>query len=226
VTDLLERIRSKRALVGIIGQAFLGLYYSTVLIPQSLVPGSLTAAQLTDLAVRYHDVIFLDAWLQAIGSLLSVVFFVGLVKLSGAENRFAGLMTIIASTVLLVVALGDVTFTVAAAQAASIGHTETAQVAFDFVAGPAEAFDYTFLVAPAPFLILSLGTVLLSSDILPRVFGYIALALGVAFVGGGLASIFSPLCGTAGVAFEAVQLGQVVWIMASGATVIARAVRA
>jgi hypothetical protein len=51
---------------------------------------------------------------------------------------------------------------VAAANAASVGHDATIAVAFDFVGGAAEAFDYAFLFVPAPALILSLGVVLLS----------------------------------------------------------------
>jgi hypothetical protein len=187
------------------------------LVPSSLITGSATAAQLTALATQYHSAIFLDAWLQGVGALLSVVFFVALVHLSGAGSRFAGWMVMIASTSLLAAALGDVIFTVAATNAAMAGHAATAQVAFDFVAGPTEAFDYGFLFVPAPSVILSLGAVLLGSGILPRVLGY--LALGVAFLALGLASILSPLSGMTGVVFEVVfevvQLCQVLWVVAS-----------
>ena len=62
---------------------------------------------------------------------------------------------------MLAVALADVTFMVAAVNAAILGHMETTKVAFDFIAGPGEAFDYTFIFVPAPFLVTSVGFVLL-----------------------------------------------------------------
>ena len=42
-------------------------------------------------------------------------------------------------------------------------------------------FVHVFPVAPAPLVYLSLGAVLLGSDVLPRRFGHLALLLGAAF---------------------------------------------
>ena len=46
-------------------------------------------------------------------------------------------------------------------------------------------------IGPAPLIFLSLGTVLRGSLILPRVFGYLALALGIAFEVVGLVGLFT-----------------------------------
>src|SRR5580704_7240648 len=143
------------AIAGIIGQCCLSIYFSGILVPKELITVLSSGTQLNELITKHQSAIFLDAWLMGIGSLLSVIFYVGLVHISGAILRFSGLLTIIASAVVFAIALLDVTFMVAAANAAILGHTDTLKVALDFVAGQGEAFDYTFIFGPAPMLITS-----------------------------------------------------------------------
>ena len=164
------------AVAGIMGQCFFSIYFSGILVPKELLTSLNSVPELSEIITKHQSAIFLDAWLMGIGSFLSVIFYVGLVYTSGTPVRFSGWLTIIASTAVLAVALVDVTFMVAAANAAILGHTDTMKVAFDFVAGPGEAFDYTFIFGPAPVLITSIGFVLLRSDIIPRFFGYAAIA--------------------------------------------------
>ena len=116
---------------------------------------------------------------------------------------------------MLAVALVDVTFMVEAANAAILGHTDTTKVAFDFIAGGGEAFDYTFIFGPAPMLIASIGVVLLRSDIIPRFFGYAAIAVGIMFFIAGLLSIFYPRASAITIVFEIVQLSRVIWVLSS-----------
>lgn len=115
---------------------------------------------------------------------------------------------------MLAVALADVTFMVAAVNASILGHTETTKVAFDFIAGPGEAFDYTFIFVPAPLFITSIGFVLLRSDIVPRFFGYTAIVVGMMFFIAGIISIFYPHAAAIVTVFEIVQLSRVVWLLA------------
>ena len=203
------------AIAGIIGQCFLSIYFSGILVPKELITVLTSVTQLSDLVTRHQSAILLDAWLMGIGSFLSVIFYVGLVYISGAIIRFSGLLTIIASAAVLAVALVDVTFMVAAANAAILGHADTTRVAFDFVAGPGEAFDYTFIFGPAPMLITSIGIVLLRSDIVPHFFGYAAIAVGVMFFIAGLLSIFYPRAGAITTAFEIVQISRGIWVLTS-----------
>jgi hypothetical protein len=135
-----------------------------------------------------HVAIFWDAYLQGIGSLLSIIFFIRLAYLSGSGSRFFGWMVMTTSSVILSISLLDVTFTVAAVNSALARHSETLRVTFDFIAGSTEAFDYTFLFVPAPLLIISLGIVLINSDLLPRVMGYTAIVIGLSFIVIGLIS--------------------------------------
>ena len=201
------------AIAGISGQCFLSIYFSGILVPKELITVLNSVTQLRDLVTRHQSAILLDAWLMGIGSFLSVIFYIGLVYISGAIVRFSGLLTIIASAAVLAVALVDVTFMVAAANAAILGHADTTRIAFDFVAGQGEAFDYTFIFGPAPMLITSIGIVLVRSDIVPRFFGYAAIAVGVMFFIAGLLSIFYPRASAVTTTFEIVQMSRGIWVL-------------
>lgn len=210
------------AFCGIGGQCALGVYYSGALVPSALLRGTDTPSSLVALVASHRGGVMVDAWLQCVGALLSVIFFLGLVHLASATRQFAGRMTAVVASVMLAVAILDATFVVAGANAASLQHDATTVVAFDFVAGAPEAFDYAFLFVPAPALIISLGVVLLGSDVLPRFFGFTAIGIGVAFVGVGVAALTSPLSGPTGTAFLTVQLIQVLWIMIAALTLVGR----
>ncbi len=203
------------AIAGITGQCFLSIYFSGVLVPKELMTVLASETKLSDLISKHESAILLDAWLMGIGSFLSVIFYVGIVYISGAIIRFSGLLTIIASSAVLAVALMDVTFMVEATNAAILGHTDTTKVAFDFVGGGGEAFDYTFIFGPAPVLITSIGIVLLRSDIIPRFFGYAAIAVGIMFFIAGLLSIFFPRASAITIVFEIVQLSRGIWVLTS-----------
>ena len=208
------------ALSGICGQLALGVYYSGSLVPHQLIIDDLTTSQLVELITHNQAAIFWDAYLQGIGTLLSVIFFIRLVYLSGAGSRFSGWLVIIISSVILSISLVDVTFTVLTVTAALAGHTETMRIAIDLITGSTEAFDYTFLFVPAPMLIISLGIVLLTSKLLPRLLGYLAILIGIAFVVVGLSSLFYTLNGSLGTAFEIVQLLQLLWVIASAVFIL------
>jgi hypothetical protein len=201
------------AIAGIMGQCFLSVYFSGILVPKELIATPNSGTQLSDLVTKHRSAIFLDAWLMGIGSFLSVIFYLGLVYVAGAIVRFSGLLTVIASAAVLAVALVDVTFMVAATNAAILGHTDTTKVAFDFVAGGGEAFDYTFIFGPAPILLTSIGAILLRWPIIPRFFGYAAIAVGVMFFIAGLVSIFYSRGSTITIVFEIVQLSRVIWVL-------------
>jgi hypothetical protein len=208
------------ALSGIFGQLALGVYYSGILVPRQLMSGDATMQRVTEIIAPNQVAIFWDAYLQGIGSLLTVIFFIRLVYLSGFGSRFSGWMVLITSSVILSIALLDVTFTVAAVNSALAKHTETLRVTFDFIAGSTEAFDYTFLFIPAPVLIISLGAVLVKSNLLPRVFGYMAIVIGFAFIIVGVISLFKTLAGFNGMAFEVVQIIQVMWVLTAAVFIL------
>ncbi len=208
-----RRFRILAAVCGIVGVVALGVYYSEVLVP--IPPASVTADQLTDLVTRYHNAVLLDAWLQAIGSLLTVVFFLAIAYMAGGVGRFAGWMTILAAAVTLAMSLSEGTFSIAIAEATANGHPATALTSFDLT----NVFIHVFLIVPAPALFLSVGALLLGSSVLPRVFGDLALALGVAFEILGLAGLFST---TAVAVAVFLLMGQELWVAAAAITLMLR----
>src|SRR5215472_16826330 len=124
------RIRILVALCGILGTAALGVYFGAA---PPLPPADATVAQVATAATQYHDQWLLGAWIQAIGALLSVVFFVALVHLGGGAARLAGSLTFIGSAVLLTVTLIEGAFTIDIAEAAANGHAATALSSYDLM---------------------------------------------------------------------------------------------
>jgi hypothetical protein len=99
-------------------------------------------------------------------------------------------MTLIASTLILVIGHVENLFTLTAVVTAQREHIETAMLAFDFAAGN-RAFGTLFYMVAVPALYLSLGSVLRGSNVLPQVFSYLAIALGIGFEIVGFAGSFS-----------------------------------
>jgi hypothetical protein len=63
------------AICGILGTALLGTYFGVGFsIGLAQLPPDVTTAQVVSVATQYHNMWFLGAWLQATGSLLSVIF--------------------------------------------------------------------------------------------------------------------------------------------------------
>jgi hypothetical protein len=206
-----QQTRILAAFSGILGIILLGVYF---LAAPPLPPADATVAQVTSVATQYHNAWLLGAWLQATGSLLSVVVFLALVHMAGGAARLAGTLTLLGSAVLLGVTLIEGVFTIDLAQATANGHPATALSSYDLIG----VFIHIFPLAPAPIIFLSLGAVLLGSRILPGVFGYLALALGIAYEIVGFVGLFTtPI-------LTLVVLGlQSLWVVAAAITLVARA---
>src|SRR5258707_6973302 len=202
------------ALCGILGIVLLGVYFGVgFAFGLAQLPPDATIAQVVRVATQYHDAWFLGAWLQATGSLLSVVFFLALVHRAGGAARLAGMLTILGSAVLLAVVLIERVFTIDLAQAAANGHQVTSLTSFDIMT----VFTHIYPLAPAPVIFLALGTILLGSRLLPRVFGYLALGLGIAFEIVGLVGLF-----TTPVLTLVVLVLQSLWVLAAAITLLVR----
>jgi hypothetical protein len=162
--------------------------------------------------VQHHTTIVLGGWLQGIGSLLTVLFALALVHLAGATHRFAGWATLLAGAAILLVSLVEVTFYLAAAEAAVDGDVPTGTIANALI----KAVQHVFLIAPA--LLLPVGAVLLRSRVLPRGFAYLALALGGALQVLGLVGLFGAMQSVV----DLLLIVQGGWFLAAAATLLAR----
>ena len=194
--------RLAAALCGILGAVT--LVSSFVINPAP--PASFTLAQLRDFAVQHHNGMVVGAWLQGIGSLLLVLFALALVHLAGATHQFAGWVTLLAGTAILMVSLVEVTFYLGAVQAAESGDLTSGIVSNALI----KAVQHVFLITPA--LLLPVGVVLLGSSVLPRTFAYLALAMGGALQIVGLVGLFGVLQPT----IDVLLIVQSLWFVAAG----------
>ena len=202
------------ALCGILGTILLGLYFGIGFsIGLAQLPPSVTLAQELSVARQYHNLWFLGTWLQATGSLLSVVFFLALVQRARAVTRLAGLLTILGCAALLAVVLIEGVFTIGLA-AAAVNGQQTASLTFFVIM---TVFTYLDPIVPAPVIFLALGTILLGSHLLPRVFGYLAFILGIAFAVVGLVGLFT----TSLLTIVVLSL-QALWVLAAAITFLFR----
>jgi hypothetical protein len=196
-----------------LGVAALGVYFGAA---PPLPPADASVAQVTSAATQFHNSWLLGAWLQATGSLLSVIFFLALVHMAGGASRLAGTLTILGSAVLLAVVLSEGVFTMDLAQAAANGHAQTALTSYDIMG----VFIHIYPIAPAPLIFLSLGVVLIGSHMFPAWLGYLALGLGGAYATVGLVGLFTtPI-------LTLLVLGlQALWILAAAVTLLVQAGR-
>lgn len=209
-----QQTRILIAVCGILGTILLGLYFGVGFsVGLAQLPLDSTAAQVVSIGREYRSLWFLGTWLQATGSLLSVVFFLALVQRAGRTASLAGLLTIVGSAVLLAVVLVEGVFTIDLAQAAVSGHPTTSLASFDIMS----VFTYVYPIVPAPVIFLALGTILLESRLLPRAFGYLAFGLGVAFAVVGLVGLFT----TSLLTIIVLSL-QALWVLAAAITLLVR----
>jgi hypothetical protein len=202
------------AISGVVGIVFLGLYFGVgAAVGLGTLPPGASTAQVLHVATQYHNLWLLGAWLQAMGSLLSIIFFLGL---AGGATRLAGTLTLLGSAVLLGVVLIEGVFTIDLAQAAADGHQATSISSFDLMT----VFTHIYPIVPAPLIFLSLGIILIGSRLLPRIFGSLALGLGCLYAAVGLVGLFtSPI-------LTLIPLGlQSLWILAAAIALLSRSGR-
>ncbi len=201
------------AVSGIVGPIALAVYFATPWLVNWPM-GSVTSEQLATFAGHNRNLFFLGAWFQGVGTLLSVLFFVGIVQLARATNHLAGLLALAASAVLLALSLVEGAFLMTVPLAVASGHTATAQTTFDL---STISFVHVFPIVPVPTVLFALGAVILGSKLLPRSVGAAALAIGAAFEIVGFAALFND-------AFVIPIIGllvvEAVWIIAAALSLL------
>ena len=108
----------------------------------------------------------------------------------------------------MMVSLIEITFYIG-----TLYSTTTALISLDLI----HAAQHLYFIVAAPALFLPLGATILDSHVLPRVFGYLALALGAAFAILGIVFLYSLILPTAVLAFAGVQT---FWWLAAALTLI------
>ena len=173
-------------------------------------PSGATSAQLIQFCQEHYAAVLWGAWLQAVGASLIVLFAMALVHLAGAALRFAGWMTLWGATVLMTVNLIEITFYMSAL-------FPDPPILPSISLRVINAVQHLYFIVAAPALFLPLGIVLVNSRVLPRLFGYLALILAIAFAGLGIIFLLALTLPSAVTTFAAVQA---LWWLAAAITLI------
>ena len=195
-------------LSGVCGVVLLGLSFA---INNGPAPGA-TSAELADFAQQNYAKILWGAWMQAVGPVLIVLFAFVLIHLAGATQQLAGWMTFFGATILMTVSLTEITFYISAL------YRDPAimpSVSLNLIS----AVQHLYFIVAAPALFLPLGIVLVRSRVLPKLFGYLALALAAIFAALGGIFLLRLTLPDAVTAFAGVQA---LWWIAAAITLIAR----
>ena len=176
-------------------------------------PPGISSPELIKFGHEHYAAVLWGAWLQAVGPVLIVILALALVHLADATQQLAGWMTLFGASVLMTVSLIEITFYISALNAdPALMPPVSLNVIF--------AVQHLFFVVAAPSLFLPLGFVLLRSPVLPRVFAYLALAIGIIFALLGVVFLLRLRLPDAITALGGVQA---LWWLAAGIALIARA---
>jgi hypothetical protein len=173
------------SLCGLVGTISLTIYFSAPFNFMPLPPPNATATQVFEFGLKYHSIILLDTWLQQFGTILSVIFALGLVDLAGTASTLAGKLTLLASAIITCLSLAEGTFALGALQSGDNGHLEAALTCYELT----NTFIHIFLLAPSLFLML--GFALRKSIVLPKIFICSAIILGILFQSLGVIALFN-----------------------------------
>ena len=175
-------------------------------------PPDPSSAELVKFGQQHFATILWGAWLQAVGPVLIVIFAFALVHLAGATQRLGGWMTFFGATILMTVSLIEITFYISALNP---DPAMMPSISLRLI----YAVQHLYFIVAAPTLFVPLGIVLVRSNVLPRVFGYLALLLATAFAALGVIFLLSLTLPGPVTAFAGVQA---LWWLAAGITLIAR----
>jgi hypothetical protein len=173
-------------------------------------PADATAEQLVLFGRENFATVLAGAWLQAVGPFLIIVFAFALVRLANAVSTLAGMLTLLGGTVLMLVSLVEVGFYITAlVPDPALGAGALGLISVDII----HALQHLYFIVAAPSLFIPLGFVLLASDVLPRVFGIVAVALGTLFGVVGAMTLWALVLPNAVLALAGIQT--VWWIAAA-----------
>ena len=196
------------ALAGIVGVLMIGSSFGINTGP----PLNATNQQLIEFARLHGHEVMKGAWLQAVGPVLIVFFALSIVHLAGAGNKLSGWMTLLGSSILIMVSLTEVVCYIMALfpvpeTMGAIGNNT------------GHAVQHLYFIVAAPSLFLPLAFVILDSKVLPRVFGYLAIFLALAFIIDGITSLYKLVLSPLDTSLAGVQA---LWWFGAAISLIAR----
>lgn len=179
-------------------------------------PAGANSTQLANFAQQNYARILWGAWMQAIGPVLIVLFAFFLVHAARATQQIAGWMTFFGASVLMTVSLIEITFYISALFP---DPPVMPSISLNFIA----AVQHLYFMIAAPALFLPLGLILITSDVLPKAFGYLALGLAATFLVLSGVFLLHLILPDGVTAFGAIQA---LWWLAAAVTLVIRAPKA
>ena len=204
------------AAAGVAGPLLLAAYFAAPALAGWPYAGA--SPEVLSAYARSHALLFYaGGWLQATGAVLSVLFFMALLHLTGRRDHAAARVVYVGGAVLLGVVLIEAALLEAVPMAAANGDRSTVAVTFALSNG---VFARIFPLAPAPMVFAGIGLALPGTALLPAPMVTAALVIALLFVLAGVAAIF----GTAGLILAIVMsIVEAVWILSAGLAVAAKA---
>lgn len=145
-----------------------------------------TGPQLLAFGQAHYTQILAGAWMQAVGTVLCIVFAVSIVHLNRATSRFSGWMTLYGGTLLATTSLVEVGFYLSATTGV---YPDIALISLDLI----HALQRLYFIVTATAIFFPLGIVILNGRALPKAFGYAALLVAVTFTTLGILGFFFQL---------------------------------
>lgn len=146
-------------------------------------PEGASYEQLIAFGHQYYASILWGAWLQTIGPFLIILFAFSLVFLSGAVQTLAGWMVFFGACVLMTISLIEITFYIAVLFK---DPPEGSLFGLNII----YAVQHLYFIIGAPALFIPLGIVLGNSNILPKLFSWLAIGIGIFFGTLGIVFLF------------------------------------
>ncbi len=207
-TNSIKRMCIAGGVSGICGVVLLGLSFAINNGP----PPEATYAELVNFGQQNYAEILWGAWMQAVGPVLIVLFAFSVVYLSRATQKISGWMTFFGAAILMSVSLIEITFYISALYRDPV---TMPSISLNIIS----AVQHLYFIVAAPAMFLPLGVVLVSSQVLPKLFGYLALILGAVFALLGMIFLLSLTLPAWVTAFGAVQA---LWWFAAAVALIVR----
>ncbi|HXB30508.1 MAG TPA: hypothetical protein VNW49_11850 [Puia sp.] len=175
-------------------------------------PEGASYEQLIAFGHQYYASILWGAWLQTIGPFLIILFAFSLVFLSGAGQTLSGWMVFFGSGVLMTISLIEITFYIA------VLFKDPPQGSL-FGLNIIYAVQHLYFIIGAPAVFIPLGIVLRNSNVLPRLFSWLAIGMGIFFGILGIVFLFHLILPVWVTAIAGVQA---FWWLASSIIVVVR----
>jgi hypothetical protein len=168
------------ALAGLVGTLL--LIGSFVINPG--LPSDATLAEAVAFGRQHASTILLGGWMQGLGSVLSVLFAVGIVQLTGYGRGLAGWLTVLSGAGIVSVSLLESALYFTSLEAGLSGSDTVLATSRALL----PAVQHLYLIVPA--LLLPVGWTLWRSRLLPRLFAVSALVIGAVLQVLGVVGLF------------------------------------